>query len=87
MTVTLTPMPLPTLDRLSAGNAANDAFYFAACLPSAASLSNARVRMLKHNEEMDGTRFVLSGKLSDVCAALDQLAALEQHNAWRCASI
>lgn len=45
------------------------------------------VRLLRRAKEQDCTRFALTGKLSDVCAALDELAALEQRNACRCACL
>lgn len=47
--------------------------------------ANTNVRLMRRPKESDNTRFVLSGKISDVCAALEQLAAQETRNACRCA--
>lgn len=43
----------------------------------------SNVRLMRRAKDNDSTRFALSGKLVDVCAALDQLAAQETRNAWR----
>lgn len=53
-------------------------------LKSAAMGCN-NVRLMRRAKDIDNTRFALSGKLADVCAALDQLAAQETRNAWRVA--
>lgn len=50
-----------------------------------AAVSDSNVRLMRRPQEDDNTRFALSGKLSDVCAALEQLEAQEIRNAWRCA--
>lgn len=47
----------------------------------------SNVRLMRRPKEADSTRFVLSGKLGDVCAALDQLAAQESLNALRMARV
>jgi len=44
------------------------------------------VRLMRRMKDADNSRFVLSGKLGDVCAALDELAAQEQNNIWRVAA-
>ena len=44
------------------------------------------VRWLCHSQDTDCHRFALSGRLADVCAVLDELAAQEVRNAWKCAS-
>lgn len=44
---------------------------------------HSNVRLMRRSKDSDNTRFALSGKLSDVCAALDQLAAQETRNALR----
>ena len=49
--------------------------------------TQSNVRLMRRPKEADSTRFVLSGKLSDVCAALDQLAAQESLNALRVARL
>lgn len=49
------------------------------------AMNSPNVRLTRHTQEIDDARFVLSGKLADVCAALDHLAAQEQRNAWRAA--
>lgn len=54
-------------------------------LNDAAAMANQHVRLMRRATDMDSTRFALSGKLADVCAALDQLAAQETRNAWRVA--
>lgn len=61
--------------------------HFAPSTPalSKAAAIRSNVRLMRGSKESDNTRFALSGKLSDVCAALDQLAAQETCNAWRCA--
>lgn len=46
----------------------------------------ANVRWMCRSKDIDCNRFALSGKLADVCAALDELAAQEVRNAWKCAS-
>ena len=48
--------------------------------------SSGNVRLMRRTKDFDNSRFVLSGKLVDVCAALDELAAQEQHNTWRIAA-
>lgn len=48
-------------------------------------MAGPNVRLMRRAQDMDSSRFVLSGKLADVCAALDQLAAQETRNAWRVA--
>ena len=64
--------------------ASNDAQILAApqatCVAVAA---HSNVRLMCRSKDGDNTRFALSGKLSDVCAALDQLAAQETRNALR----
>ena len=49
------------------------------------TMASPPVRLMRRAQDMDSSRFVLSGKLADVCAALDQLAAQETRNAWRVA--
>ena len=46
----------------------------------------AQVRWMCRAKDAGSSRFALSGKLADVCAALDELAAQEVRNAWRCVS-
>lgn len=45
----------------------------------------SNVRLLRRVHDADSARFVLSGKLADVCAALDMLAAEEGRMARRVA--
>lgn len=78
--------PLPRLDQWALACAANDATFTDPIVPrkpQASLACNGNVRLLRRAKEQDRTRFVMSGKLSDVCAALDALAALEQRQAWR----
>lgn len=61
------------------------------CLESTPTLQQAHihqgnVRLMRRTKDMDNTCFALSGKLADVCAALDALAAQETRNAWRVAT-
>lgn len=63
-------------------------------LQRSAGLSNSathttlhgNVRWMQSPQNTDPQRIALSGKLSDVCAALDELAAQEIRNIWRTAS-
>ncbi|MFZ7321223.1 hypothetical protein [Comamonas jiangduensis] len=41
---------------------------------------------MRRSKDKDSNRFALSGKLADVCAALDALAAQEMRNTWRVAA-
>ena len=47
--------------------------------------ATSNVRLMRRGKDQGSTRFALSGKLADVCAALDQLAAQETRNARLCA--
>ena len=51
-----------------------------------ATACTAHVRWMCRAKDAGSNRFALSGKLADVCAVLDELAAQEVRNAWRCAS-
>lgn len=50
-----------------------------------AAMASNNVRLMRRAKDSDTTRFALSGRLADVCAALDQLAAQENRSAWRVA--
>lgn len=74
MSLTYCHLPLPTRPATSLGAAANAAHW----LPCRPQLPG-NVRLLTPlPEPLHNTRFVLSGRLSDVCAALDHLASQEQ---------
>lgn len=47
--------------------------------------ATSNVRLLRRAKDTDSARFVLSGKLADVCAALDVLAAEENRKSRRVA--
>lgn len=50
------------------------------------NIGTGNVRLMHRAKDFGNTRFVLSGKLADVCAALDAMAAQEQHSTWRVAA-
>ena len=52
--------------------------------PSSACHGN--VRLMRRPKDTDRARFALSGKLADVCAALEALAAQEARHRLRCAA-
>ena len=58
--------------------ACNQAIFLAPSLGTLAESAN--VRLLHRAKEKDASRFILSGKMADVCAALDYLARQEQNN-------
>ncbi|MBP7646769.1 MAG: hypothetical protein KA751_08475 [Comamonas sp.] len=79
-------LPLPRINPAS-HTACNQARYIN--LPEQLAdrqASSGNVRLMRRMKDFDNSRFVLSGKLVDVCAALDELAAQEQHNTWRVAA-
>lgn len=79
-------LPLPRINPAS-HTACNQARYIN--LPEQLAdrqASSGNVRLMRRTKDFDNSRFVLSGKLVDVCAALDELAAQEQHNTWRVAA-
>lgn len=47
---------------------------------------HGNVRLMRRPKDTDRARFALSGKLSDVCAALAALEAQEARNRLRCAA-
>lgn len=54
--------------------------------PATLGLSgHSNVRMMRPSLDTNSTCFALSGKLSDVCAALEAMAATERLQAMRCA--
>lgn len=78
------PLPLPRLE--SAALASNQALFGVAPPYMDGHACHANVRLMRRSKEVDGNRFALSGKLADVCAALDALAEQEMRNAWRIAA-
>lgn len=87
----LLPLPFSRLVRNTSPIAANDAAFDSLWnATSTATIENLKasnqVRLLRHAKEQDTNRFALTGKLSDVCAALDELAQLEEDNMRRCIS-
>ena len=78
MPMTFCPLPLPFVATAPDTVASNDSQLHIAATQMPA---HGNVRMLRRAHEADNTRFVLSGKLSDVCAALEQLVNQEQRYA------
>ena len=65
--------------------ASNDASQLATAVGPMDISRASNVRLLRSTQESDSARFVLAGKLADVCAALDLLAAEETRIARRVA--
>lgn len=78
-------LPLPRVNHIAPVASNENNLSRATFSMAYAVAANSNVRLMRRPKESDNTRFVLSGKLSDVCAALDQLAAQETRNTWRCA--
>jgi hypothetical protein len=72
-TMSMTFCQLPMSRITTATMASNEAHFLPQALPH-------NVRLLRRAHDPDRTRFVMSGRLSDVCAALEQLAEQEQRN-------
>lgn len=88
MQLSFCPLPLP---RVSASVAlASNACQFHPTKASHSTMGcqalHSNVRWMQRPQNTDIRRIALSGKLSDVCAALDELAAQERYGAWRTAS-
>ena len=81
------PQPLPPLESVTTAFASNQASFheISACAAPCESCTG-NVRLMRRSKDQDGNRFALSGKLADVCAALDALAAQETRNARRIAA-
>lgn len=81
-------LPLSPLECATA-SASNQSHYSPRLKQEGATLClgtpAGNVRFMRRLKDSDSNCFALSGKLSDVCAALDALAAQETRNAWRCA--
>ena len=76
------PLPLASLTIAATGAANADTLN----QPPATSLEiccTENVRLMRRSQDCDTTRFALAGKLADVCAALDELAAQEIYQARR----
>ena len=71
--MSMTFCQLPRSRITTATMASNEAHFLPQALPH-------NVRLLRRAHDPDRTRFVMSGRLSDVCAALEQLAEQEQRN-------
>lgn len=87
MSTTFLALPLRQLPFFTLREASNDASFACSSCMTYEQLQHSNVRLLRHPKEQDCARFVLSGKLADVCAALDEMAALEKSNALRYAHI
>ena len=84
MTTIFVDLPLQHLQFAHTLRASNDAvFHCATGLTQPTCAGN--VRLLRRAQDQDHARFVMSGKLADVCAALDALAKQEVRQSWRCA--
>lgn len=80
------PLPLPHLES-AAASASNQALFCDTSFNTATCKNcTGNVRLMRRSKDQDNNRFALSGKLADVCAALDALAAQEIRNAWRVAT-
>lgn len=66
--------------------ASNDSQLNALATPDFDISTASNVRLMRRAKDTDSARFVLSGKLADVCAALDALAAEENRKARRFAA-
>lgn len=71
MSMTFCQLPLSRIT--TATMASNEAHFLPQALPH-------NVRLLRRAHDPDCTHFAMSGRLSDVCAALEQLAEQEQRN-------
>lgn len=81
------PLPLPHLES-AAASASNQALFCDTSFNTATCKNcTGNVRLMRRSKDQDNNRFALSGKLADVCAALDALAAQEIRNAWRVATL
>ena len=78
MSLIYCPLPLPALHG-AAPIASNDPDWKTGTSLQVMQLTcHSNVRLLRRTKENDASRFVLSGRLADVCAALELLAAQEQ---------
>ena len=80
------PLPLPHIEtaRTSASN--QNTFCDVSLRTVTCKTCTGNVRLMRRSKDKDSNRFALSGKLADVCAALDALAEQEMRNTWRVAA-
>lgn len=78
------PLPRSTCRPRVASN--QDQFHAPTTPLPASSACHGNVRLMRRPKDTDRARFALSGKLADVCAALEALAAQEARHRLRCAA-
>lgn len=78
-------LPLTRIDAASDAASNQTTFTDIPYVPLDCNAYSGNVRLMRRTKDGDNQRFALSGKLADVCAALDELAAQETRNAWRIA--
>lgn len=84
------PLDLGLTAPLSRRQACRSRAHLLACAPAAANDSmyfsiqmDEKVRILRRSDETDRARMVLSGRMADVCAALERLSRAEAISAVR----
>lgn len=78
------PLPRSTCRPRVASN--QDQFHALTMSLPPSSACDGNVRLMRRPKDTDRARFALSGKLADVCAALEALAAQEARHRLRCAA-
>ena len=78
------PLPRSTCRPRVASN--QDQFHALTMSLPPSSACPGNVRLMRRPKDTDRARFALSGKLADVCAALEALAAQEARHRLRCAA-
>ncbi|MDH0363554.1 hypothetical protein [Comamonas aquatica] len=78
------PLPRSTCRPRVASN--QDQFHVLTMSLPPSSACHGNVRLMRRPKDTDRARFALSGKLADVCAALEALAAQEARHRLRCAA-
>lgn len=78
------PLPRSTCRPRVASN--QDQLHALTMPQPASSACHGNVRLMRRPKDTDRARFALSGKLADVCAALEALAAQEARHRLRCAA-
>ncbi|WP_368921538.1 hypothetical protein [Comamonas aquatica] len=78
------PLPRSTCRPRVASN--QDQFHALTMSLRPSSACHGNVRLMRRPKDTDRARFALSGKLADVCAALEALAAQEDGHRLRCAA-
>ncbi|WP_260673508.1 hypothetical protein [Comamonas aquatica] len=78
------PLPRSTCRPRVASN--QDQFHALTMSLPPSSACHGNVRLMRRPKDTDRARFALSGKLADVCAALEALAAQEARHRLRCAA-